>query len=281
MANPSHRELFTVAQQAHYWNALYAQPASLFEHHMRLRRDYAETYIAAHFASDSRLLDLGCGAGVLTEKLLERGFKVTAADASQDMLDLSAQRLRHFPEASYTLRHANCLDLPFADGEFDVIVCLGMFGYFDEVSQALREIHRVLRPGGTLIISVRNANTQHLFDLFQLLKEPFRQLRQLYRRLARPVLDLPDRAAADDGFRIQIYQVPADLIAGVTQRGYALRKFDGLGYGPLSFAHKKLLSEPVSIRISDGLNRIFGRGPLNKVGRWFADVSFYVFQRTP
>ena len=283
--------LFTFSQRANFWNELYEHPSSLFEHNMVLRRDYAKQYICAHFDKSTSILDLGCGAGVLSEKLIESSFTVTAVDASQDMLDLSRERLKRFPAESCKLFHANCLSLPFDDGKFDLVVCLGVFGYFDEVTQALREIHRILRPGGKLIISVRNAHTADIFDLFRLLKLPFRLMRVLARRLSRrpqqsgsshnesSASQINGGIPIDDGFRIQIYQVPSRLIEGVTQRGYALTEFDGLGYGPLAFAERKLLSTHFSVQLSDFLNRLFRASGLNRFSRWFADVSFYVFRR--
>lgn len=274
--------LFTFSQKANYWNELYSHPATLFEHHMCLRRDHAAAYIRSHFDTGTALLDLGCGAGVLSERLLELGYRVTAADASLDMVELSRERLKRFPEASRRHCQANCLDLPFADGEFDLVVCLGMFGYFDEVTRALREIGRVLKPGGTLIISVRNQNTHQVFDLLQLAKHPFRPLRAVAQRIAhaiRPPQRARENPAGDDGFRIEIYDSPARLIKGVTQRGYTLVDFDGLGYGPVAVAGHKLFSERLSIRLSDFLHRCFNVLGLRRFSRWFADVSFYVFTR--
>lgn len=283
MTNQASDGLFTFSQKANYWNELYSHPATLFEHHMCLRRDHAAAYIQSHFDTGTSLLDLGCGAGVLSEKLLEMGYHVTAADASPDMVALSCERLKRFPETLRRHCQANCLNLPFADGEFDLVVCLGMFGYFDEVTRALREIERVLKPGGTLIISVRNRNTYRVFDLLQLAKHLFRPLRAAAQRIAqafRPSLPAREYPAGDDGFRIEIYDSPARLIKGVSQRGYTLVDFDGLGYGPLAVAGHKLFSEGFSIRLSDALHRCFKALGLRHFSRWFADVSFYVFTRS-
>lgn len=270
--------LFTFPEKAHYWNDLYEHPASLFEHNMRLRCDYAASYIAARFDKSDRILDLGCGAGVLSERLLAQGYTVTAVDNSQDMLELSAKRLAPFPAQNYRLQQANCLDLPFADGQFDLVVSLGMFGYFDEVTQALNEIRRVLRPGGTLILSVRNAYTPLLFDLYELAKLPLRRLRRWLLPRAADT-ETVDRPPGDDGFRVEIYQAPGPLIDGVTRRGYALVEFDGFGFGPLRIANRQLLPVRISIGLSDFLNRFFRATRFNVCSRWFADVSIYVFRR--
>jgi len=283
-----HGGLFSFLEKANYWHELYENPTSLFEHLMVKRRDHTCAYICRHFDTGTRVLDLGCGAGVLSEKLVENHFQVTGADLSTDMLDLARQRLAHLPAEAYRLVPANCLNLPFEDAQFDLIVCLGMFGYFDNVSQALREIHRVLRPGGTLIVSVRNAHTPYAFNLLELAKLPFRLLRRLGRRftdgLGKQSSPSPEAGNGtapqpDDGFRINIYQNPAQLIRGVTQRGYRLIHFDGLGYGPLAFAEYKLLPPQTSIAISDFLDRLCHVTGLNKLSRWLADVSFYVFRR--
>lgn len=268
-------DLFTFARKGKYWNDLYERPASLFEHTMVQRRDRALRYICEHFGKDAKVLDLGCGAGVLSEKLLERGYTLTAADLSTDMLSLAARRLRRFPAGTFALQQADCLDLPFEDGQFDLVVCLGVFGYFDEVTRALGEIRRVLRPGGTFLMSVRNANQRYLINPVQLAKLPYRILR----RLVAPRSPAAPRASGDDGFRIEIYDQPGRLIKGVTERGYDLAEFDGLGYGPLSFGSKKLPFEPISIWISDALDAAFRVTGLRRVSRWVADVSLYAFRR--
>jgi ubiquinone/menaquinone biosynthesis C-methylase UbiE len=288
----AYTDLFTASRKAGYWNDFYQCPSNLFETLMVQRRDYAHAYICRHFDRTARILDLGCGAGVLSEKLIESGYQVTCADASSDMLELCRERLSRFSADTHTVVNANCLDLPFQDQEFDVVVTLGMFGYFDEVSLALREIHRALRPGGTLILSVRNPNNQYVFDLFELLRLPLRLTTALIRKLARhrsrgasikPSSTPPATisGAVDDGFRIRMFQNPPPLIKNVRERGYELVHFDGIGYGPLAIYGRELLPARVSIMMSNLLNRCFQRTKAQRLTRWIADVSFYAFKTIP
>jgi len=278
---PLDASLFTRPRKADYWNDFYQKPASLFEHTMVQRRDYAHRYIVTHVPKTDRILDLGCGAGVLTEALVASGYRVTAADLSHDMLELARKRLAGYLASSYRLVQANCLDLPFDNAEFDVVVSMGMFGYFDEVYKALREVRRVLRPGGTFIMSVRNPYNLYMADLGRL---PFRALGKLGRalrsRTRRDSAELAARpgAAAEAPFRIAIHEDPSALIAGVTYRGYSLVEFDGLGYGPVTFFGKEFLPARLSIGLSDRLDRFFRRTGLQQRARWVADVSFYVFR---
>ena len=292
MAQPqTYTDLFTASRKANYWNDFYRNPSNLFEHMMVQRRDYAHKYIRDHFDTSTRVLDLGCGAGVLSEKLVESGYRISCADASVDMVNLCRERLSRYAADTHTVVEANCLQLPFPDGSFDLVVSMGMFGYFDEVTQALREIHRVLRPGGTLMLSVRNPNNQYVFDLGKLVRMPFRLVGALYRKLTKkrpqgPSIkpsSAPPKALSvpDDGFRIRMFQNPPPLIKGVRQRNYQLVHFDGLGYGPLAIMEKELLSPRASIRLSDFLGRFFRATGLQRGTRWIADVSFYVFTTTP
>ena len=98
-------------------------------------------------------------------------------------------------------------------------VSMGMFGYFDEVYQALREVRRVLRPGGTFIMSVRNPYNLYLADLGRL---PFRALGRLGRALrsrtrrVSAVLAARPGAAAVEPFRIAIHEDLSALIVGVS-----------------------------------------------------------------
>lgn len=95
-----------------------------------------------------RVLDVPCGTGVYTQHLAGRGYAVTAADASQPMLDITGRR-----QTGAATRLCSIHDLPFADASFDATVTLRLFSHFDrvETAQALAELRRVIRPGGRVI----------------------------------------------------------------------------------------------------------------------------------
>lgn len=89
------------------------------------------------------VLDLCCGHGALTGKLVEAGAQVSGLDFSEKMLHHAA---RNAPGAD--LRKGDAAALPFADESFDVVICnFGMMHLPDQPS-VLREIRRVLKPAG-------------------------------------------------------------------------------------------------------------------------------------
>ena len=98
-----------------------------------------------------RLLDAGCGTGGFIQWALEQGSVASAAgvDIGSAAIDLARTRL---PAAD--LRTAPMHSLPFADGSFDLVVTNDVLQHVpeDEVDESLRELHRVLEAGGTLLL---------------------------------------------------------------------------------------------------------------------------------
>ncbi len=92
------------------------------------------------------VLDVATGTGLVAERLLQRGFTVTGLDQSPDML---AEARRRFGER-VTLVEASAEELPFADGSFDHLTFTYLLRYVDDPAAALRELVRVVRPGGTV-----------------------------------------------------------------------------------------------------------------------------------
>lgn len=94
------------------------------------------------------VLDLCCGQGALTAMLSEAGSRVTGLDFSEVMLALAAETA---PDA--VLQQGDAAALPFADGQFDQVVCNFGMMHLPEQPKALDEINRVLRTGGRFLMA--------------------------------------------------------------------------------------------------------------------------------
>ncbi|TAN59122.1 MAG: class I SAM-dependent methyltransferase [Rhodospirillales bacterium] len=97
------------------------------------------------------VLDLGCGDGVLTEKLLDHGAKVTGLDADPDMIAAARVSL---PGVDF--RPGNACHLPFSDASFDLITANTLLCLVRDRQDILAEAARVLRPGARLVIGELN-----------------------------------------------------------------------------------------------------------------------------
>jgi ubiquinone/menaquinone biosynthesis C-methylase UbiE len=106
-------------------------------------------------AAGERWLDLGCGSGIITRELSRRGAIVTGVDGSPAMLSYAKSRPnpQNAPPITWVL--ADIQKLAWLDSaSCDGILCSSVIEYMPDPSSFLEEISRVLRPGGTLILSI-------------------------------------------------------------------------------------------------------------------------------
>jgi SAM-dependent methyltransferase len=94
------------------------------------------------------LLDVGCGTGHHLAALRERGYEAAGVDGSPAMLE-HARRANPGSD----LRLGDVERLPFPDRGFDVVLCVEVLRYLPRMDGCLREIARVLRPGGTALLT--------------------------------------------------------------------------------------------------------------------------------
>jgi len=106
----------------------------------------------AELRPGGRALDLGCGTGVVSLALAQRGFDVVGVDHSPEMLELARQKFAA-AGANATLETGDVRALRFADGEFDLVTIQGLLHHLEELDGCLGEMARVLRGGGLFYIS--------------------------------------------------------------------------------------------------------------------------------
>jgi ubiquinone/menaquinone biosynthesis C-methylase UbiE len=149
-----------------------------------VRKQYVLEMLDAIGAS-GRVLDIGCGPAVYTRDLVTRGWNVYGMDISSGMLEAAVRLAKSLPRSvKFTAAHAT--QLPYLSESFDAVLCVGVVSYVSDVPALLREVRRMLRPGGQAIFQISNALAISEFDL--------RVRRQLGRLLPRRrELDAHDR----------------------------------------------------------------------------------------
>jgi arsenite methyltransferase len=141
---------------------------SLFEHvawlyafcRERLFRDDTERIITALWRNSSpavgtQLIELGCGPGFYSRRLAERFhyISVTGVDRSENQLQWARQRAEARGLLNCSFERVNVLDLPCADGRFDVLIASRLFTVLSERNRAVAEMYRVLKAGGRCFIA--------------------------------------------------------------------------------------------------------------------------------
>lgn len=143
----------------------------------RLHREFSTaevgwfTWVARHLpvSPGARILDVGCGPGWFWPEAvaaLPQQVVLTLLDQSQGMVDEALERCRPLPLASVAGVTADATTLPFADGAFDAVIAMHMLYHVADQERAIAEFHRVLRRGGTLLVTTNGIDNMR--ELYQL-----------------------------------------------------------------------------------------------------------------
>lgn len=107
----------------------------------------------ANVQDGDKVLDIGCGTGSLTRALLDIGpaMQVTGIDGSADYVEISRKSLN---DSRAVLEQGDAQSLPYSDNDFDKCVSLLVMNFIPDAKQALKEMQRVTRAGGTIAAAV-------------------------------------------------------------------------------------------------------------------------------
>jgi ubiquinone/menaquinone biosynthesis C-methylase UbiE len=104
------------------------------------------------------VLDVGCGPGILVERLADRACRVVGLDLTSGMLDRARRRC-----SRSRFVQGDAMRLPFKSARFDAVIAMGLSPYLSDEGGAFREMARVLRGRGSLIATFQNAGSPCMF----------------------------------------------------------------------------------------------------------------------
>ncbi len=173
----------------------------------------------------TRLLEIGCGGGNYTLKLLERlpGLHVTLVDLSQTMLDLAAPRVQAKTVGSVETMHADIRHVDFGKERFDIVLASAMLHHLraeEEWQAVFQALHDAIKPQGS-------------FWIYDIVESPLPEVQAFHWRRYGEYLT----AAGGEGFRKEMYQ---RIIAEDTPRSvpYQLDLLRSVGFREVELLHK-------------------------------------------
>ena len=126
--------------------------------------------------NNKNILEIGCGAGELSIYLASRGAKITAIDFSSIAVGFSKENAAMHHENKIDYLVADAQFLPFGNDIFDIIFSCECLEHVSEPLNALKEMNRVLKPGGEVILTTENYSNAIFFQwlICWIRKKPFK-----------------------------------------------------------------------------------------------------------
>ena len=103
---------------------------------------------------EEMILDVGCGTGVFTRDILERGTRIVGLDISFPMLQQAVKKASEQPFAAIA---GDMTSLPFSDGSFDKVYSMTAIEFVPDAIKAVDELNRVARSGATIVLTTLNS----------------------------------------------------------------------------------------------------------------------------
>jgi ubiquinone/menaquinone biosynthesis C-methylase UbiE len=239
--------------QAQYWKEIYVrQDAFSVTYQQRMATVLAWIEQLA-LPPGSRILETGCGAGFTTLALAARGYQLDAQDVASKMAE---QTRHHAEEAGFRDRVQVSVGevhrLAFPNNTFPLVLAIGVLPWISAPVAAVRELARVVQPGGYLLFTTDNRWRLHyLFNptrspLLSPLRSAAGMARRLLGRSASSSMNRLYSLRQTDGF--------------VTAAGLEKIKSKTLGFGPFRFFNYRLFSDSRGIKIHKTLQNLADRG---------------------
>jgi ubiquinone/menaquinone biosynthesis C-methylase UbiE len=147
----SHFDSISESYAQHYTNGSFF--SYYFEQRLKIVFDFLEDF------NHVKVLDVGCGPGMMAEYFIKRCFEFYGIDISENMINSCVKKFGHLDSMHFSVGKLQALEFP--DSFFDVVLCMGVLEYIaqDELDRAVSELSRVLKPSGTAIFSLSCNNS--------------------------------------------------------------------------------------------------------------------------
>jgi ubiquinone/menaquinone biosynthesis C-methylase UbiE len=241
------QEYFSGRSTVDLWEDIYKRGdigSFSVQERMRLSLAWSD---ALGLEKDSRVLDAGCGAGLLSREMSSRGYDVFGVDYSFEMLQKAASVVHAGGGRDVSLVQGNVQSLSFKSSSFDLVVSLGVISYLPSFEKAIAEFFRILKPSGVLIFSTMNkVNLVGLLDIPLFLKNQLKKIGAGKRGAKKGSAD--GQSGGEDQTSKRFYFTPW-VIKSLRGQGFTDITYRTIPYRPLTFLGRKIPPNKLNLRI--------------------------------
>ena len=204
-------EIQKFSDVAHHWWDINSEFRPLHEINP-LRLEWINSHVPL---SGKKVIDVGCGGGILAESMAKKGADVTGIDLSEKALNVADL---HSLESGLTIRYQHIAAENMAAREpatFDVVTCMEMLEHVPDPASIVQACAQLAKPGGRVFFSTLNRNPKSY--LYAVLGAEY-------------LLQMLPKGTHDYAKFIK----PAELAAAIRQSGLELQSLRGMSYNPLT-----------------------------------------------
>jgi len=243
-------KLFSNQANIDYWESVYNRQDFLGVCYRRRMCQALSWLDNSNLSENSKILDVGCGAGMMAKEVANKRYEILGMDYSYNMVKKAKAICNVNTKFDINFLQGDIESLPFKDSVFDTVLCLGVITYLKSEQKALHEMSRILKPGGTMILSILNK-----FSLAKCLDISVLVKRRLQRIVNNRIVSWKKRAEIKRNYSpVKSYFIPS-LRNTLKTAGFTELACMTVQYGPLTFFGRKIFPEGININITTFLEK--------------------------
>lgn len=149
------------------WYDAYDDPVALLRAENKVKTPWIIERIELENLKQVKVLDVGCGAGFLSNELAHKNYDIVGVDLSTESLKVAQN---HDPSGKVRYLIADAYDMPLPDNHFDVLTAMDFLEHVDRPADVIKEFSRVLKPGGLFFFHTFNRNPISHFVVIKLVE---------------------------------------------------------------------------------------------------------------